>query len=263
MKGGIAMLRMLRACCLAFSMYSRIPVPSPEYDEDSSRYVFCFFPLIGIIAGLLEILAFQVLVSAGTGPFLRGAVLAALSLLLTGGIHMDGLIDTVDARSSFADRERRLEILKDPHIGAFAMIYGGLYLLLDAAAWSEAAWRAAVCMALFFAAERAASALAVLLFPQAGTGSSLNLFRGKDTPKAVCLTLAGWLAAVFIVMAFVWPAGAAGTGLVLALMMARYHHVAVKEFGGSRGDLAGWFLQSSELAALIVLLVLEKASLLL
>lgn len=254
------MLQMLKACCLAFSMYSRIPVPSLEYKEESSRYVFCFFPLVGLAAGLLEILAFQILTWIGTGPFLRGVALAALPLLVSGGIHLDGFLDTVDARSSFADKEKKLAILKDPHLGAFALIYGGLYLLMDAAAWSEAVWRVAACMALFFAAERAASALAVQLFPQAGRESSLEMFRMEKETKVICLTQAGWLIVVFAVMAVIWPAGAALSALVLLLMLARYYRVAVKEFGGIRGDLAGWFLQSSELAALLALLILEKAA---
>ena len=247
------MLQMLKSCCLAFSMYSRIPIPSLEYKEESSRYVLCFFPLVGLVIGLLEMLAFQILVRMGTGAFLCGAVLTALPLLVSGGIHLDGFLDTVDARSSFAGQERRLEILKDPHIGAFALIYGGLYLLMDAAAWSEAGWKAAACMALFFAAERAASALAVQLFPQAGKKSSLEMFRMEKEAKAICVTQAGWLIAIFGVMAVIWPAGAALTALVLALMMARYYRVAMKEFGGNRGDLAGWFVEVTEMMTLLVI----------
>ena len=49
---------------------------------------------------------------------------------------MDGFLDTVDARSSCQDRQRKLEILKDPHTGAFAVIGGGVYLLIYAAVFS-------------------------------------------------------------------------------------------------------------------------------
>ena len=140
------MISMLEALCLAFSMYSRIPVPSLPYREKSARYVFCFFPLTGLAAGLIQLAVFQVLVKIQAGIFLKGVALAAVPLLVTGGIHMDGFLDTTDARSSYAPREKKLEILKDPHMGAFALIYGCLYLLADAAAWSESSWRICLCM---------------------------------------------------------------------------------------------------------------------
>lgn len=250
----------LEACGLAFSMYSRIPVPYQRYREESAQYTFCFFPLIGIVLGILELAAYQILIYVKAGSVFRGAVLAAVPLLLTGGIHMDGFLDTVDARSSFADRERKLQILKDPHIGSFAMIYGGLYLLMDAAAWSEGTWRSVVCMGLFFAAERAASAFIAVSSQQAGAGSSLNMFRKDTAAKTVRVVQILWLVISFAAMILIWPAGAVATILALGLMIFRYIHVAKKDFGGIRGDLAGWFLQSSELAALLILLLLEKIS---
>ena len=61
---------------------------------------------------------------------------AALPLLVTGGIHADGFCDTVDALSSHAEREKMLEILKDSHCGAFAVIFFGLWLVLWLAGWA-------------------------------------------------------------------------------------------------------------------------------
>ncbi len=56
-----------------------------------------------------------------------------IPILVTGGIHLDGLLDTVDAKSSYGDRKKKLAILADPHVGAFAIIGGSVYLLLYAA----------------------------------------------------------------------------------------------------------------------------------
>ena len=61
---------------------------------------------------------------------------ALLPLLVTGGIHLDGFLDVADARSSHQSRARKLEILKDSHVGAFAVIAMGCYLLLYTALWS-------------------------------------------------------------------------------------------------------------------------------
>ena len=61
----------------------------------------------------------------------------AVPLLVTGGIHLDGFMDTTDARSSYGDMEKKLAILKDSHVGAFAVIGCSFYLILSAGAWSE------------------------------------------------------------------------------------------------------------------------------
>lgn len=63
--------------------------------------------------------------------FLFASIAVCIPLLVTGGIHMDGYMDTVDALSSHQSVEKKLEILKDPNAGAFAVIYCGIYLLLS------------------------------------------------------------------------------------------------------------------------------------
>ena len=51
-----------------------------------------------------------------------GALILLIPILVTGGFHLDGYMDVKDALSSFADREKKLEILKDPNVGSFAII---------------------------------------------------------------------------------------------------------------------------------------------
>ena len=88
----------LYSCIIAISMYSKIPMPNVEWSEDRMRYVMCFFPLVGIVQGAalglwlhfaLDVLNLSVGAAALTG--------AAIPLLVTGGIHMDGFLDTMDA----------------------------------------------------------------------------------------------------------------------------------------------------------------------
>ena len=103
---------------------------------------------------------------------------AAIPLLVTGGIHMDGFLDTMDAIHSYGDRSRKLEILKDPHLGAFAVISFGVYMMLYLGVFHEYLslvlredrgdryfLYAVPC--LVFVMERAFSGLSVVTFPQA------------------------------------------------------------------------------------------------
>lgn len=75
----------------------------------------------------------------GVPDLLRGAVLCLLPAAVTGGIHLDGYCDTVDALASHGTPARRQEILKDPHIGAFGVIRLCGYFLLSFALWTTLA----------------------------------------------------------------------------------------------------------------------------
>ena len=107
---------------MAFSMYSKIPMPHIEWNKENMKNVLCFFPWVGAVAGVLVWLWFLVSDQLGFGVMLRASVAVLIPVLVTGGIHLDGLLDTADALSSWQTRERRLEILKDSHAGAFAII---------------------------------------------------------------------------------------------------------------------------------------------
>ena len=109
---------------IACSMYSRIPMPQVDWTENRMKYAMCFFPVIGaVIGGLLYLWIY--LTGDSTGSLFRAAVAVLIPIIITGGIHLDGLLDTADALSSYKSMEEKLEILKDSHTGAFAIIVGG------------------------------------------------------------------------------------------------------------------------------------------
>ena len=105
------------------------------------KYALCFFPWVGLAVGAVSAVLFWLLQQIGAGSMLRAAVLTAVPVLVTGGIHLDGYLDTMDALSSWREKQRRLEILKDPHAGAFAIIMGCLYFVLYAGAAGELVWK--------------------------------------------------------------------------------------------------------------------------
>ena len=115
-------MHVIRSLCIAFSTYSRIPVPQVAWTDENRKYSMCFFPLIGAVIGLLLWGWLALCDVLGFGALLRGAVGALLPILVTGGIHMDGFMDTSDALASWQSPEKRLEILKDSHVGAFAVL---------------------------------------------------------------------------------------------------------------------------------------------
>ena len=135
-------MNIIKACIIAVSMYSKIPMPQFEWEEKSMRYALAFLPLPGFIIGVLQLVLFYLWQQSGLSVGIYAALATALPIAVTGGIHMDGYCDTIDALSSHQSKERRLEILKDANVGAFAVIWAVLYFVLYYGAWSSIASKA-------------------------------------------------------------------------------------------------------------------------
>lgn len=131
---------MFESLDVAFSMYSAIPMPQVMWNEQNMKYMLGFFPLIGLVQAALLIGWVYLAQALSVGTVLFAAVAALIPLFVTGGIHLDGFCDTVDALASHQTREKKLEILKDPHTGAFAVM-GCMAYLLDLCALDPAAGR--------------------------------------------------------------------------------------------------------------------------
>ena len=150
--------------------------------------------------------------------------------------------DTCDALASYGDREKKLEILKDPHCGAFAVIrlcsYFAAYLCL--AACVQFTPRVGALWTLALVLERAFSGLAVAAFPMAKNTGLAHTFASAADRTAVRNVLA--VLAILLCGALLALGGGA-LAAVAILLFLWYHHVAVQQLGGITGDLAGWFLQ--------------------
>ena len=245
----------IRSLLIAFSTYSRIPVPQVEWNEENRRYSMCFFPLVGLVTGLLVWGWLSLCACLKMGPFLQGAVAALLPLLITGGIHMDGYMDTTDALASWQPQEKRLEILKDSHTGAFAVMGCAGYLLLSAALYSEADPAAGLRLAGVFVLSRALSAFALVRMRNARNRGMLDDISRVAEKRLV--TLSGGVYALLCLV--LWLATGVRTALlcVLAAVLCYlyYQHMSYKQFGGVTGDLAGWFLQVTELVLTAVIVI--------
>ncbi|MGI6070409.1 MAG: adenosylcobinamide-GDP ribazoletransferase [Blautia sp.] len=238
---------------IAFSMYSKIPMPYSDWSKENMKYAMGFFPLVGAAVGAVTLGAAYLLAILGLpdGHLFRAALLTVLPVLITGGIHLDGFLDTSDALSSWQERERRLEILKDSHAGAFAIICCAVYMVLYLGAVSLIPWKSYFVLGLSFIQIRAFSGLSVVTFPMAKNTGLAAAFSDSAHKRVIRV----WL----LVMLIFCTAGMIGIRPVLGtvctaavlLVFFYYRHMSMKNFGGINGDLAGWFLQVAELAAVL------------
>ena len=166
-------MNVLRATGMAFALYSRIPMPPLDWESGARRYTLYAFPLVGLAVGGGLLLWTWLAGALGLGQPLWAAGMTAIPLLITGGIHLDGFCDVCDALASHQSRERKLEIMADPHVGAFAVQGCGLLLLLTFGLWCQAErtdgtlWAA---LLLVPALSRGLSAFAALTLPNARGG---------------------------------------------------------------------------------------------
>lgn len=242
---------------VAFAMFSAIPVPQPEWNEKNMRYALCAFPLIGVVNGLLwwgwvalcQWLHLPVLAQA--------AGLCLIPILVTGGIHMDGYADTSDALASYAPPERRQEILKDSHCGAFAIIRLCIYFIAYFALCGVFVpnGRDLICVGISFVLARTLSGLSIASLPMAKNTGLAHTFATAAAKVRVRWVL-GILAAVAgVALCLIGHLGGAAMVVAAALVFWYYAHTTKKQFGGLSGDLAGWFLQKAEFWMLLALVL--------
>ena len=241
--------RWLTAFFMAWGMFLYIPCPVRRWDESLRREMLLAFPFTGLISGGLW--AFLGVNACGLLPAPAAAgILCVLPWFLTGFMHLDGFMDVSDAVFSCRDPERRREILKDPHTGAFAVILMVVLALLQwsfclAAAAAEKTFPAASLL-MVSTAVRAVCAYGVLSYPPMETSQYAGLERtGKEGfPAAVTAVLAVFADLIL----FKSDAAAfAAAACFLALCFGR------RNLGGMNGDVSGFALSIGECAGILFL----------
>lgn len=241
------MKKLWNSLLIAFSMYSKIPTLQCEWSEENMAYTMCFFPWIGVVIGGLTWIFGVWGIRFGLDNNFYTVILVLIPWLITGGIHLDGLLDTADAMSSWQERERRLEILKDSHAGAFAIISCVVYFLFYFGVYSQVTERAFPIIALSFILSRTLSGLAVVTFPKARKNGSVSTLARGAKERNVIRTLICYLILIFAGMMLLdWKLGLVCYAIA-GLTYLAYYKKAMKYFGGTTGDLAGCFLSLCEL----------------
>ena len=236
------------AYAMCRSMFCAIPFPGHIWDEEARGKMLLFLPVVGLEIGILwAVLALLCRVLA-LPALVRGLILGMYPYLVTGFIHLDGYMDVTDAVRSYRSLERRREILKDSHVGAFAVI-GVILLLLAQFAFMASADAEADFRILLFvpALSRCCSALAVTVLKPMHTSQYAD--QKKPASHGILLTL---MAAALVGGGFLL---CGRLGLVLVGCLAGYAGAlrkAYRSLEGMNGDISGYALSIGELCAVAV-----------
>jgi adenosylcobinamide-GDP ribazoletransferase len=236
---------------------SVLPVPGSAqlFDKNEiapSLVIGCeYFPLVGLLLAVL--LWLLVLVLAPLVPQLALAALLVVALvILTGGLHLDGLIDSCDGLFSSSTRERKLEIMNDSHVGSFGVLGGVCTVLLKFALLASInVHTLPLALLLALPSARWAMVLALRVFPAARPTGLGAAFHQVVTTKRLVLT-----AIVALVIALV-----AGqfTGLMVwatvSMTTVALGFLITRSLGGLTGDTYGAIEEMAEIAALLALVI--------
>jgi adenosylcobinamide-GDP ribazoletransferase len=239
---------------MAVSTFTKIPMPRQDWDRANMKYTLAALPFVGVLTGIFIYIWALAADALGFGAILFSAGLTLIPVILTGGIHLDGFCDTMDAINSRAAPERKREILKDPRIGAFAAIWLGVYLTAYFALCSEFTPDVTVAFKLGATAviSRAAAGIAIAALPRSSEGGLADTLRG-DSREATLFVCILWL-----IWAGVFAWGAAVASIICILWVRR---MSKRDFGGMSGDLAGYLISICELFGIMTVIINDKAGL--
>lgn len=233
------------ALLIALQFLTRIPLPvSFAYHDQALGRSPLFYPLVGLLLGVL--LAGLALLLQNSPTALAAALVLAAWVLLTGGLHLDGLADCADAWvGGHGDRQRSLHIMKDPASGPIAVAVLILVLLVKWAALSA-----------LLDAQRW---LPILIIPLLGRSAILLLMLTTPyvSPKGLAETLLQHLpiesARIVLAVALLPALLTLGwtTLLAVGLMVLVIRQAAIARLGGATGDVYGAAVELSETAALL------------
>lgn len=246
---------LLKSCAIAISMYSKIPMPHVQWNKKNMKYAMCFFPVVGVVLAVAEMLLGTMLLKSGFGTLLFAAVMTLLPVLITGGIHMDGFMDTMDALSSYGDREKKLAILKDSHAGAFAILGMCCYVLWNVALWSEVRAEMLPVIGLGYVLSRSLSGFSVVTFQAARDSGLAKTFQDGAQKTVVRNVMIVVMVVSILAMVLINPLFGAAAWAAAVFVFLYYRYVCRKHFGGITGDLAGYFLQLCELGMLTMVVL--------
>lgn len=230
----------------AITFFTRIPAwKIVEIPEDSYRKIICFWPLTGWITGAI-MAAVWFIFSAYLPPMLTIVLALVIRILLTGGLHEDGLADFFDGFGGGKTKTDILRIMKDSHTGSYALIGMVLYYLLITNCLISIPKQFIVI--LFITADPFSKFSAALLMnslPYARTqneSKSKTLYDKLSPTKLIVTGLFGMLP-LFLFFNLIMLTSALVSILIMILILS----FSKKKIGGYIGDICGATALLSEL----------------
>ena len=223
---------------LEFLTRVRLSKRTEWHPDDFSRSV-AWFPFVGLLGGVLMGVANWYLTKWLVPDFLRAVLLLVWELFIFGGLMYDGYMDTCDGVYSARDRERMLEIMKDSHVGANAVLGVGVLMLLKVAIFATfTGFALSFALPLSYVLTRSMMAFYIVFYPNPRGNGIGKMF--KDYAKK-------WYAFVGLVvlapMLYYTDIISGVVVLITFVVMNFWAYCLTKTLGGLTGDTYGFLTE--------------------
>lgn len=244
------MRHVVNGIALAFQFFSAIPVKKelPMERKDITA-MYAALPFLGLFFGsAAAITAFVFRDFTELSSLIAAFFITVLFVILTGGLHLDGLADVGDAYFSYRDRKKRLEIMADPRIGAFGTMVLLFAVIGKILIISEVIYQVSLIAVLFIPFLSRTGLL--LLFNTLGSAKEEGLaffFQNKANKKSLLAASVLYLAIALsgLVILLGWKIAVA-LSLAFAISLGLYRNWCKRHFGGATGDLFGAYIEGTE-----------------
>jgi len=226
--------------------------PKLSFNKNKLPQAIAYFPLVGLLLGLILAAANQFFLLMRINEFVISVILVILLVIFTGGLHLDGLADTFDALASGKERQKMLEIMKDPHIGTMGILSLICVILLKISfLHSLNAQTLNTSLILMCLLSRYSLVLAIFSFRYAREEGKAKIFVNNKQQKTLL-----WATAITLFCASIlW--GLKGLVLLVAVGIFAFltGKLLTKKFGGITGDTLGAINELAEVFVLFNIII--------
>lgn len=212
------------------------------------------FPLVGFAIGGVGAIVLGLLAWTGVPAPVAATLAIGAMILLTGALHEDGLADIADGFGGGADRDSKLEIMRDSRIGTYGVVAVAIVLIAKITALAAIAeWNIGAAAAALIAATTWSRALFAPTMRWLSPARTDGLGADAGTPKEGTSWLGLTLAIALSVLVLLTPAGFGVVPILAAGGLAAFAvgWIALKQIGGYTGDVLGAGQQAAEAATLV------------
>ena len=245
----------IKGFIMSLGMYSIIPVPKKSWDDKCMHVLIPALPLVGVLIGFLWYGLSFVVSSLPFPLMIKSIFILFIPFILSGFIHLDGYMDTADAVFSRRSIDEKKRILKDPHVGAFAVIalaglilfqFGAVYTIIESQ-------KDLLIFVLIPVVSRCIAGIAALRLKSVFETGYIKSYKkgtkiGHTVFICILIALCGTVAWLMLGITALPLLAAVATGIITTCYL-------YKQFQGISGDLSGCIITVSELAALLCMAV--------
>lgn len=247
-------MKQIKSFLVGVQFLTRLPTPGFQFKEEYFVQALLYFPLIGLLVALLLTGANIFLLELFT-PAIASSLLLFVYVLITGGLHLDGLLDSIDGFFSHRSRDRILEIMKDSRVGAHGVTGAVIFLLLKYSLYQGLG--SAISYASLqqvFVLSRWSMVLLIHYFPYIRPQGLGKLYQEQSTTKQF------WGSVILAYSLTVFLGWKLGLVLIISLTTATwlYGKKIVQIIGGLTGDTYGACTELMEVLGLLIILLCSK-----